>query len=178
MGERWTRRELCRALAVNGLTGSRLVLAAAFPFVPTEWRLAVALLAGFTDLIDGALGRALGVTSTFGQILDPIADKCFVLSVLMTLLLDRAIPPWELGLVAFRDFAVLFGCFVVLARDGWERLTRLPPTWLGKLTTAGQFAYLAWVLAIPGTPAPRGLVLPVIGVSIIAGLDYLARQMR
>lgn len=178
MGEHRTPGELCRVLLVNGLTGSRLVLAAAFPFVPTECRLAVALLAGFTDLIDGALGRALGVTSTFGQILDPIADKCFVLMVLVTLMRDGAIPTWELGLVAFRDFAVLAGCFVVLVRDGWQRLTRLPPTWLGKLTTAGQFAYLAWVLAVPGTPSPGWLVLPVIGVSIVAGLDYLARQLR
>ena len=63
----------------------RIGLALAFPWVPRSWRGGLVVAAGLSDLFDGRLSRALQGTSTFGQILDPLADKLFVGIVLLTL---------------------------------------------------------------------------------------------
>jgi phosphatidylglycerophosphate synthase len=79
-----------RSLATlpNLLTLTRLGLGIAFPLLPETWRLGAFLLATATEALDGALARLLQATSLFGQVLDPIADKVFVLSVLVTLAID------------------------------------------------------------------------------------------
>ena len=58
------------------------------------WALGAFLLASATDMLDGFLARRMQCITDFGKLMDPLADKLMVLSVLFTLLI-RGIIPWE-----------------------------------------------------------------------------------
>ena len=74
-------RRLPVVLAVipNLLSAARLVLGLAFAAVPVSWRLVVVVVAGATEFLDGALRRLWHFSGAMGHLLDPIADKVFVL---------------------------------------------------------------------------------------------------
>ena len=81
----------------NSLSLARIGLALGFPLVPPGWRAASVMAAAISDLFDGRLSRALNGTSTFGQILDPLADKLFVGIVLITLVIGGVLSPWRVA---------------------------------------------------------------------------------
>ena len=154
----------------NALSASRLVLGVAFPWVPADWRLWVVVVAALTDCLDGLTARWLHAESETGRMLDPVADKVFVLVLVGTLLAEGTLPwGWALGLAA-RDVTVLAGVAVVLARGRTAGARRMRPTWLGKCATAGQFAVL---FALAGwSRAPAWLLAPVVLLSVAAAVDY------
>src|SRR5262249_13921775 len=121
----------------NLLSLCRLALAVVFPFLPPRFRLPVVLLAALTCLVDGRLSRILNAASISGRLLDPIADKAFVLAVLGTLWYDRALPLWHAALVASRDLTISVGAIALFLFGRWADLGRQQPTLLGKATTAG-----------------------------------------
>ncbi|RUL89532.1 CDP-alcohol phosphatidyltransferase family protein [Tautonia sociabilis] len=155
----------------NLLTFARFGLAAAFPAVEPGWRTAVLVLAAVSDGFDGAFSRLFHATSTFGQVLDPIADKVFIGAVLVTLVVEDLLPLPVLPLIAARDLAVAIGVLVAVARLGWPAIRRMPPRLLGKATTAMQFALLTWVVYDRSVPIP--LLWLTGAISVAAGLDYL-----
>jgi cardiolipin synthase (CMP-forming) len=159
----------------NGLSAARLVLGLAFPFVPADWRLAVVIVAALTDLLDGPAARWLHAESDTGRLLDPVADKVFVLVLAGTLLAEGTLHPlWALG-VALRDVVVLIGLLYVIARRQWAVGRRLRPSSLGKCLTAVQFAVLL-VLVAWGS-APVWLLAATTALSLAAAVDY-ARAFR
>jgi CDP-diacylglycerol--glycerol-3-phosphate 3-phosphatidyltransferase len=163
------------------LTLCRLGLGVAFPLLPVSWRLGAFLVAAATEALDGALARLLRVTSTFGQVLDPIADKVFVLAVLVTLAVDGPLAWWMIPLVVARDVLVLVGGLWVALRHGPSALSRMPPTTLGKLTTGAQFLLMLSLLVrlAPDPSLPDTVLLIVTAtLSLLAGLDYLRRFQR
>jgi phosphatidylglycerophosphate synthase len=160
----------------NAFSVSRIVLGLAFPFVPPDWRLWVIVVAAVTDVLDGLTARWLHAESNAGRLLDPIADKVFVLIVAVTLLVEGAIHPlWALG-VAARDVVVLVGLAYLTATRQWAVGRRLRPSWLGKCTTAVQFALLL-VLVIWGE-APVWLLVPTVVLSAAAAVDYAVNLFR
>jgi cardiolipin synthase len=137
-------------LIPNGLSAARVGLGLAFPFVPAEWRVWLLIAAAVSDALDGLTARWLHAESDIGRLLDPVADKFFVLVLAGTLIAEGAIHPlWAVGL-AIRDITVLLGLVYVIARRQWARGRRLRPSLLGKCTTAAQFAVLV-VLVIWGS---------------------------
>ena len=161
----------CSTGVVNALTAGRLVLAGVFPIVPSSWRFPVIVAGGLSDLLDGWISRQFRVTSTFGQVVDPIADKAFMASVLLTLWHAGLVPAWQLPLVGFRDLAVAAGTVREVTRRGWRAVAHMPPSLLGKLTTAAQFVFLAAVLyhlrSTPYALALAGLLSPAAGVGYL-----------
>lgn len=154
----------------NSLSAVRVALGVAFPFVPTEWRLWVVVAAALSDMFDGLVARWLRVESDTGRLLDPVADKFFVLMLAGTLLYEGALHPlWAVGLAA-RDITVSVGLLYVIVRRQWERGRRLRPSWLGKCATAGQFAAL--VALVVWSPAPVWLLAVVTLLSAAAAIDY------
>lgn len=154
----------------NALSLSRIVLGLAFPFVPADWRAAVVIAAALSDMFDGLTARWLGAESNAGRLLDPVADKAFVLLLAGALLAEGALPPfWALGL-ASRDITVLVGLGYVIATRQWARGRRLRPSPVGKVTTAAQFGLLL-VLVIWGG-APVEALATVALLSAIAAWDY------
>jgi cardiolipin synthase len=118
------------------------------------WAIVVLALSGVTDWADGWLARRLGQTSAFGAMLDPLADRLYILATLVGLVLRAVIPWWLAVLLVGRD-AVLAVALWVLRRHGWG-----PPAvhYLGKAAT---FCLLyAFPLLLIG--AGRGILADVV----------------
>ena len=133
--------------------------------------LALMLIAGATDLIDGWVARKLGQASRLGRILDPLADKIFIGSVCVGLVVLRAFPAWLLALQATRDLAILSAGFFLLR----SRQIVVPASLLGKIATwAMALAMLAHVLSLsaPWDSLSQG----VTAVLIVASAGGYARS--
>jgi len=162
----------------NVLSTLRLALAVVFPILPSEGRLPAVLVGGATDWLDGLIARRFGVQSTFGGLLDAVADKAFVLSVLLTLAAADILAWWQVPLLVVRDAAVLFTALFFAARREWAAFGGMPARWPGKVTTILTFAFFVALLI----PALAGVRMPLFvataGASVIAGVDYLIRFAR
>lgn len=96
------------------------------------WALGVLLLSGITDWLDGYLARRLNQTSKLGQILDPVADRLYILAVVIGLAWRDVIPLWLAVLLPARDL-LLWGLVPFLRSRGYHAL---PVHFLGKAATA------------------------------------------
>jgi cardiolipin synthase len=95
------------------------------------WALAVLMLSGVTDFLDGYLARRLDQTSTLGQILDPVADRLYILAVVVGLALRDIVPWWVALSLPLRDL-LLWGLVPLLRTRGYSAL---PVHFLGKAAT-------------------------------------------
>jgi nicotinamide-nucleotide amidase len=165
----------------NVLTLSRL--AAIPPLIvllmvrfPGHDQLAVALFIVFslTDTLDGQIARRRGTVSDFGKFLDPLADKLFVLSVLIVLVQEGLVAAWVVVVIFSRELIITL-LRSVAATQG--RVIAAAP--LGKTKTVMQM--LAVTLLILQRPYP--VVVPLAGLAVAvaivftiwSGLDYLWR---
>lgn len=125
-----------RVLTVpNALSALRLLLVPVFFWLvlghADGWALAVLVLSGATDYFDGKLARRWRQVSRLGQLLDPAADRLYIVSTLVGLALRGVIPWWLVLLLVGRD--LLVGLTIpVLARSGYGPL---PVHFLGKAAT-------------------------------------------
>ena len=159
-----------RFLIANSLTIGRLILGLLFPLLPSAWKLPSMVVGALSDLFDGALSRQFHATSEFGKVLDPIADKIFVLGVVASLVWDGQIALWQIVSIALRDIAVVVVGGTVILLRGRKSLATMSPTITGKVTTALQFILLIQV-AYAGSPNLWLFTATVI-VSGIAAIDY------
>jgi nicotinamide-nucleotide amidase len=128
----------------------------------------------FTDTLDGQIARRRGLVSDFGKFLDPLADKLFVLSVLIVLVQEGLVAAWVVVVIFSRELLITI-LRSVAASQG--RVIAAAP--MGKTKTAMQMA--AVVLLILQRPYP--LLVPLadltVGIAIIftvgSGIDYLWR---
>lgn len=88
-------------------------------------------IAGITDYLDGKLARAWNQTSDLGAMLDPVADRIYILATLIVLYQREAINLWVILVLLFRD-AVLALMTLVLKVRG---LKLMEVTYLGKAAT-------------------------------------------
>ncbi len=121
----------------NALSILRLVLIPVFLWLvlgPRADGLAVAVLMflGVSDYLDGYLARRLHQTSTLGALLDPVADRLYILAVVVGLGVREIIPLWLVVVLPLRD-VLLWGLVPFLRSRGY---TALPVHFLGKAATA------------------------------------------
>ncbi|HEX5581369.1 MAG TPA: CDP-alcohol phosphatidyltransferase family protein [Gemmatimonadaceae bacterium] len=160
----------------NAVSLSRLVLASLFLVVPNQpARVAIVAVAGATDMLDGWLARRTRTASRFGAIVDPIADRLFVLAVILAFLLEGALTWGQTLLLLSRDVATTIGFFVARAVS-WLRPVELKARLPGKVVTVLQMAVLVAVLLVPA--AVHALVLLVAVASVVAIADYTAMLWR
>jgi cardiolipin synthase len=95
--------------------------------------LLVLVVSGITDYLDGKLARRLNQTSKIGAILDPVADRLYILAVVVGLALRDIIPWWLAVMLPLRD-VFLFSLVPFLRTRGYSSL---PVHFLGKAATAG-----------------------------------------
>ncbi len=95
------------------------------------WALLVLMVSGVTDYLDGYLARRLDQMSQLGQLLDPIADRLYILAVVFGLAWRDIIPWWLALLLPARD--VFLWCLVPFLRT--RGYSALPVHFLGKAAT-------------------------------------------
>jgi cardiolipin synthase len=95
------------------------------------WALALLMVAGVTDWLDGYLARRLNQFSRVGQVLDPVADRLYILAVVIGLGLREIVPWWVVVILPLRD-ALLWLLVPFLRTRGYSAL---PVHFLGKAAT-------------------------------------------
>ena len=95
------------------------------------WALGVLVLSGVSDYLDGYLARRLNQTSRLGEILDPVADRLYILSTVLGLAVRGTIPWWLALLLPARDL-LLWALVPFLRTRGYSAL---PVHFLGKAAT-------------------------------------------
>lgn len=136
--------------APNQLTLLRLIF---IPFVviavmEDHHRIALALfvVAGISDALDGLLARILKQQTALGLYLDPIADKLLLSTLFLALSLLHRIPWYVTVLVFSRDIGILIVSALLYATN---TLRDLRPSIFGKLNTVAQVATIFFVLLSP-----------------------------
>ncbi|PZS25874.1 MAG: CDP-diacylglycerol--glycerol-3-phosphate 3-phosphatidyltransferase [Pseudonocardiales bacterium] len=141
--------------------------------------LGVLIFASFSDWLDGRLARAWNQVSRLGQLLDPLADRLYIVAALVAFVL-RDIIPWQLAAALIGRDLVLGLCLPVLRHYGYGPL---PVHFLGKAATfcllyAIPFLLLADGHGLPSTVArPIGWAFAVWGTALYlwAGCLYLVQ---
>ena len=87
-------------------------------------------LSGITDILDGAIARKYNLISTFGKLMDPLADKLTQISVLATLVFKEIIPFWILIIVMLKELIMIIGASFLYGKD-----VVVYSKWFGKLAT-------------------------------------------
>jgi cardiolipin synthase (CMP-forming) len=113
------------------------------------WAALVLVASGITDYLDGYLARRLGQISKVGAILDPVADRLYILSTVLGLAWRDIIPWWLAVLLPARD-VLLWGLVPFLRTRGYSAL---PVHFLGKAATANLLYAFPLLLLGHGTGA-------------------------
>ena len=134
-----TRRPSAVLTLPNAISAARLLLVPVFALLLAEeqdgWALAVMAVAAASDWLDGTLARAMDQQSRLGELLDPAADRLFILVTLVALAARDVVPWWLLVALVLRD-VLLAALVLVLTHVG---IGPLPVHLVGK---AGTFALL------------------------------------
>src|SRR5277367_3270425 len=111
-------------------------------------------LASLTDFVDGRLARSRGSITTFGKLMDPLADKLLIIAALLSLVSLNRLEAWVAMVIITRELAV----------------------------TVLRLGAILAVIAVPGPPLWVSVLLyATVLVTVLSGLDYffgLRRRMQ
>ena len=130
------------------------------------------LLAGLTDILDGYLARKYDLTTELGSMLDPLADKLMVLTVVFSLLITDKIPWIVAAIIIIRDGGMILGALFF----HFKGKKTVPANKLGKLTTV--FFYIAILLVTFKLPYHIQFLWFVIIFSLITSIVYLMEHRK
>ena len=173
----------------NLLTVFRMVLIPVFVSLLFYQRfvlaLAVFVMAGVTDGLDGLLARRFNQKSQLGTILDPIADKLMLVTAFVVLSMRSVfpqpvpshlpIPFWVTVAVISRDVFILVGAAAINIVTGFRGFR---PSMLGKINTVIQITAIGIIMFAASVPYGTGYYLPtlyatVFGFAILSGAHYV-----
>jgi len=173
----------------NLLTMFRMVLIPIFVsllFYQKFWlALAIFVLAGVTDGLDGLLARRFAQESQLGTVLDPIADKLMLVTSFVVLSMRSVFPTplpahlpvpfWVTIAVISRDVFILVGAAAINIMTGFRGFR---PSFLGKLSTTVQIVAIATIIFAASFPYGTGYYLPtlyavVVGLAVLSGAHYV-----
>jgi CDP-diacylglycerol--glycerol-3-phosphate 3-phosphatidyltransferase len=125
-------------------------------------------LASLTDFIDGYLARSRGSITTFGKLMDPLADKLLIVAALLALVSLNRLAAWVAMVIIARELAV-----TVLRLGATQAGVVMAASMFGKVKTCLQIAAILAVIAVHGKPLWVSLLLYVtVLVTVLSGLDY------
>jgi CDP-diacylglycerol--glycerol-3-phosphate 3-phosphatidyltransferase len=141
------------------------------------WATAIFCVAMATDWFDGKIARRTGRTSSFGSLLDPVADKLLVMATLIVLLGQDVFPAWMVAAIVARELLISG-----LRQAAVERGVVIAARDLGKLKTWSQ----AVAAAVGGLAAAGAwgdgvawwALLVALALTWISGLDYALSAPR
>ena len=170
---------LPNAISIMRIT---LILPILVLFVNDEfgWALALFIIAGLSDGIDGYIAKKYDWDTRLGAFLDPAGDKLLVAWSFGTLAFLGLIPVWLAVIVILRDVVIVSGSFIYHYLV--ERLEGSPST-ISKLNTALEFTFLVLVMMRAGFGWPDDIAITVTGAAVlitvvISGFDYVAGWVR
>jgi CDP-diacylglycerol--glycerol-3-phosphate 3-phosphatidyltransferase len=125
-------------------------------------------LAALTDGLDGYFARSRDAVTTFGKLMDPVADKLLIAAALVSLVsLDR-VAAWVAMVIIAREFAV-----TVMRAIAAERGVVIAASWMGKVKTVLQIAAVFALITFDPSPLWVDLlVYSAVAATIISGVDY------
>ncbi len=172
----WT---LPNALSVLRLLGVPLFLWLLLGPEADGWALVVLMVSGFTDWLDGKLARWLDQSSRLGALLDPAADRLYIVSALIALALRGVVPVWLVALLLGRE--LVLGVALLVLR--WYGYPPLQVHYLGKAATLLLlYAFPGLLLAYGSNPVaaiaePIAWALTIWGTALylLAGAFYLVQ---
>jgi CDP-diacylglycerol---glycerol-3-phosphate 3-phosphatidyltransferase len=142
------------------------------------WAALVFGVASATDAMDGYLARTRDAITSFGKLMDPIADKLLIIAALVSLVsLDR-LAAWVAMVIIARELTV-----TVTRMQATQHGLIIASNWWGKAKTIVQVAAIFFLIAA-GAPSPGwvdGLVYAAVAITIVSGVDYffgLRRVLR
>ena len=164
------------ALTMLRIVAVPVVVVALLGEIPNgdTWAVNTITAAAFTDGLDGWIARRKGDVTTFGKLMDPLADKLLVVAALVSLVsLDR-LQAWIAMVIIARELAVT-GLRAVAVEYG----VVLAASWLGKLKTALQVAAIIALIAVdPATTTVDAVVWAALIVTVWSGIDYFVGVRR
>jgi cardiolipin synthase (CMP-forming) len=121
------------------------------------WALVVLTLSGLTDYLDGKIARQYHLVSRVGQLLDPLADRLYILSTLLGLAWRDLIPWWLVAILAGRE---VFGAalLMVVRHYGYRAL---PVHFIGKAATFDLLYAFPLILLGQGDNVFAAVALPI-----------------
>jgi CDP-diacylglycerol--glycerol-3-phosphate 3-phosphatidyltransferase len=125
-------------------------------------------LAALTDGLDGYIARSRDSVTTFGKLMDPLADKLLITAALISLVSLNRLPAWVAMVIIAREFAIT-GLRSIAA----DRGVVIAASWMGKVKTVLQIAAVFALIIF--NPAPLWadiLVYIALAATVISGFDY------
>jgi cardiolipin synthase len=121
------------------------------------WALVVLVASGVTDWLDGKLARWLNQMSSFGALLDPLADRLYTLATVVAFVIRDIVPWWVAAILVGRDLLVTV-CIWVLRRAGFG-----PPevTYMGKAATFTLMYAFPFLLLAQGSSTAATIARPI-----------------
>jgi CDP-diacylglycerol--glycerol-3-phosphate 3-phosphatidyltransferase len=132
-------------------------------------------LAAFTDGLDGYIARSRKSITTFGKVMDPIADKMLITAALIALVSLNRLAAWVAMIIIAREFAVS-SLRVAAAQQG----AIIPASILGKIKTVVQVAAVMALIAAndPHATWVEALVGLMVLATVVSGVDYFLNVRR
>lgn len=164
------------ALTISRLAGIPVLMALLLVSFPGHDEIAAVLFIVFslTDSLDGLLARRRGSVSDLGKFLDPLADKLFVLSVLIVLVQEGLVAAWVVLVIFSRELMI-----TILRSVGASQGRVIAAAPLGKTKTVTQMAAVTLLILQRPIPALAPLATIAVAVAVVftlwSGLDYLWR---
>ena len=160
----------------NSISLSRLFLALGFVLMDGRWeRTILILVAGATDFLDGWLARIGNSSSVAGALIDPFADRVFVLTAVSAYLISGLLSTTQYFVFLSRDIATAIG-FVVAQFIPGLGASAFHARALGKTVTMLQLVTLIAVLHFDRAIVP--LVALIGGLSAVSIVDYTLALSR
>ena len=134
-------------------------------------------VASLTYLVDGWIARSRNAVTTFGKLMDPLADKLLVIAALVALVSLQLLDAWVAMVIIARELAVTMTRMAATGQGVVVAAARL-----GKVKTGVQVATIFLLIAVDSSPAwLDALVYAMVAITIVSGVDYffgLRRSLR
>jgi CDP-diacylglycerol--glycerol-3-phosphate 3-phosphatidyltransferase len=131
------------------------------------WAAVVFAAASLTDMLDGYLARSRNAITTFGKLMDPIADKLLIIAALVALVSLERVAAWVAMVIIAREFAV-----TALRMAATSQGVVISASFFGKLKTCFQIAMVMALILADGGIWVDLLVYATVAVTVASGADY------
>jgi len=136
--------------------------------------LTLMVIAGLTDMLDGAIAKHFHMETVVGAYMDPIADKLMLVGSIISLFIVGQVPLFLFLAVIFRDAVIVIGA---VAYELVTHRLEMQPTYLSKATTAIQIVYVSTALLHLAYPLPATVITAAVwitfAITCASGVQYM-----